>query len=410
MPDTIKPKDLETVVARLREEWQELAELLTSQAQSRDRVIEVETILLRDAGGQCRGNISANPDGSADLLLSDPAGNAWVRLGVSRDGEAFFELKDQQGESSFKVAVGAPHAGPAAMPAGVPGPEGSQPLESPEASSQASRPAEAPGEGLDESGSAPAEAAPDPDELPGGNAQAPVLERLEKLARQHRRLKVLGALILGLLGVILATQVYVFLRPPAPAPAVQSLVLRDPKGNLRVSLGQSGGQVGLELRDEAGRHRATLGLGADGAPGLAFYDQDQKIRAELNLGTDGEPKFTLRDQRGLEIKKEPQVPDNAAQPQPPAGTGPGAEVAAGPIPPAAPAEAAAPQPKSEAEVEFVGSKTSNKYHDPTCKWAKEIVPWKVIKFKSAQEAQEHHYIPCPLCKPPPLSGESSPSP
>jgi len=76
MPDKTEPIDLETVLARLKKEWQELADLLTSQGKSQDRVIEVEKILLRDASGQYRGKISANPDGSADLLLSDPAGNA----------------------------------------------------------------------------------------------------------------------------------------------------------------------------------------------------------------------------------------------------------------------------------------------------------------------------------------------
>ena len=159
MPDKTEPKDLETVLARLRQEWQELADLLTSQGKSQDRVIEVEKILLRDASGQYRGKISANPDGSADLLLSDRAGNAWVRLGVNRDGEAFFELKDQKGESSFKVAVGAPSLGagpgPAATPADGPNPAASQPLESPGASPQPIMPAEAGGEPLDESGSGP---------------------------------------------------------------------------------------------------------------------------------------------------------------------------------------------------------------------------------------------------------------
>ena len=140
MPDKTEPKDLETVLARLREEWQELADLLTSQGKSQDRVLEVEKILLRDASGQYRGKISANPDGSADLLLSDQAGNAWVRLGVNRDGEAFFELKDQKGESSFKGAVGAPclgaGPGPAATPADGQNPAASQPLEAPGASPQ----------------------------------------------------------------------------------------------------------------------------------------------------------------------------------------------------------------------------------------------------------------------------------
>ena len=107
MPDKIEPKELETVLARLRQEWQELADLLTSQIKSQDRVIEVEKILLLDASGQYRGKISANPDGSAELVLSDRVGNAWARLVVNHDGEAFLELKDKKGESSLKVAVGA---------------------------------------------------------------------------------------------------------------------------------------------------------------------------------------------------------------------------------------------------------------------------------------------------------------
>ena len=210
--------------------------------------------------------------------------------------------------------------------------------------------------------------------------------------------------------MILATQAYVLFRPHSPDSAVQALVVRDPKGNIRASLGHTGGKVGLDLWDAQGRRRATLGLGAEGAPGLAFYDQDQRVRAELKLGPDGEPKFTLRDQHALEIQKEPKLPGDSAQPRPPEGTGLGPEAGALPSPPAGPVEAVSPHQTAEAEVEVVGSKTSNKYHYPTCKWVRTISPWKVIKFKSAQEAQERNYIPCPLCKPPPLTGESSSTP
>ena len=408
------PKTWRLVLARLREEWQELADLLAGQAKSGDRVFEAEKILLRDAAGQYRGRISADPDGSADLLLSGPAGNAWVRLGVNRDGEAFLELKDQQGESSFKVAASAPclgaGPGPAATPADGQNPGAAQPLESPGASSQPITPAAAGGEPLDEAGLAPARATPDEEEPPGRDANAAVADRLEKLARQYRRLKWFGAFIMGLLGVILAIQAYVLFRPHSPDSAVQALVVRDPKGNIRASLGHTGGKVGLDLWDAQGCRRATLGLGAEGAPGLAFYDQDQRVRAELNLGPDGEPKFTLRDQDGKEIQKEPKLSDDSAHPRPPAGTGPGSEAGALPNPPAGPAEDISPKRDAEAEVELVGSKTSNKYHYPTCKWVGAISPWKLIKFKSAQEAQERNYIPCPLCKPPPLSGESSSTP
>jgi hypothetical protein len=404
MPDKNGPKDLETVLARLREEWQELAHLLASQGESRDRVVEVEKILLRDASGRYRGKISADSDGSAHLLLSDQAGNAWVRLGVNRDGEAFLELKDQKGESSFKVAVGAPGLeagpGPAPTPAGGPDPAASQPFESPGASPQPLMPAEPGGEPLDESGLVPEPAPPDQDER---DANSAVLARLEKLARQYRRLKWFGAFILGLLGVLMAAQAYVLFRPHSPGPAGEALVVRDPRGNIRASLRHSGDKVGLDLWDAQGHRRATLGLGAEGAPGLAFYDQEQRVRAELKLGPDGEPKFTLRDQRDMEIPKEPKSPDDSAHQRPPGGTGLSAEADSLPGLPAGPAEAVSPKPDAEPEIELVGSKTSNKYHNPTCKWVKGISPWRVIKFKSAAEAQERGYVPCPVCKPPPLS-------
>jgi hypothetical protein len=263
--------------------------------------------------------------------------------------------------------------------------------------------AEAGGEPLNESGLVPALPTPDQDEPSGRHANSAVFDRLEKLARQYRRLKVSGVLILGLLGVILATQAYVLFRPHAPGPAGEAFVVRDPKGNLRASLRDTGGKVGLDLWDAQGRRRATLGLGAEGAPGLAFYDQDQRVRAELNLGPDGEPKFTLQDQRGKETQKEATPPEDSTHQRPPGRTNPDSEAGALPSPPAGPAEAVSPPPKAEAEVDFVGFKKSNKYHYPTCKWARTRYPSQLIKFKSPGEAQERGYIPCPVCKPPPLS-------
>jgi hypothetical protein len=57
-------------------------------------------------------------------------------------------------------------------------------------------------------------------------------------------------------------------------------------------------------------------------------------------------------------------------------------------------------PTAISAAEFWGSKTSNKYHYPTCKWAKQIKQSNLIKFGSPEEAQEAGYIPCPVCKPP----------
>ena len=58
-----------------------------------------------------------------------------------------------------------------------------------------------------------------------------------------------------------------------------------------------------------------------------------------------------------------------------------------------PAEAATP-------VKYVGSMTSNKYHYPDCKWAKQILPRKLLHFPSSAEARKQGYIPCPTCHPP----------
>ncbi len=309
MPDKTGPKDLEMVLAKLKEEWRELADLLTSQGKSQDRVIEVEKILLRDASGQYRGKISANPDGSTDLLLSDGSGHAWARMGVNPDGEAFLELKDRQGESSFKVGLGAPSpgagAGLAATPVDAAPPAGPQPLESPGVSALPIMPAAAEGEPPGESRSGPAPPTPGQGLHPGGDAKFDAVDRLEKLERQNRRQKMYWAIILAVLGLILATQAYVLFRPLPSGLAGEALAVRDAKGKVQATLGTHGGKDGLELWDAEGHRRAALGLGSQGAPHLAFYDRDQRVRAELNLGPDGDPNFILRDKRSLQGKTEP---------------------------------------------------------------------------------------------------------
>jgi hypothetical protein len=60
----------------------------------------------------------------------------------------------------------------------------------------------------------------------------------------------------------------------------------------------------------------------------------------------------------------------------------------------------APKPAERASPgRYVGFTASNKYHDPGCKWAAGIQRYRHQTFSSAKEAQEHGYIPCPICKP-----------
>jgi hypothetical protein len=53
-----------------------------------------------------------------------------------------------------------------------------------------------------------------------------------------------------------------------------------------------------------------------------------------------------------------------------------------------------------ADYKYVGSEKSNKYHYPSCQWAKKIKPYNLVTFQSAKEAQEAGYVPCKVCKPP----------
>lgn len=48
---------------------------------------------------------------------------------------------------------------------------------------------------------------------------------------------------------------------------------------------------------------------------------------------------------------------------------------------------------------FVGSVNSDKYHKPSCEWAKKILPANEVWFSSAQDAQSNGYQACKVCKP-----------
>ena len=50
--------------------------------------------------------------------------------------------------------------------------------------------------------------------------------------------------------------------------------------------------------------------------------------------------------------------------------------------------------------QFVGSLESDKYHYPSCRWAKKILPENEIWFSSSEEARAAGYVPCGVCKPP----------
>ena len=48
---------------------------------------------------------------------------------------------------------------------------------------------------------------------------------------------------------------------------------------------------------------------------------------------------------------------------------------------------------------YVGSVDSDKYHNPSCRFAKEILPENEIWFDSIEDAQNSGYSPCGGCHP-----------
>jgi len=61
----------------------------------------------------------------------------------------------------------------------------------------------------------------------------------------------------------------------------------------------------------------------------------------------------------------------------------------------------APEPRATVQqVELWASRQSDKYHLPSCQWAKRISPVNLVKFRSVKEAKQAGYTPCGACKPP----------
>lgn len=54
---------------------------------------------------------------------------------------------------------------------------------------------------------------------------------------------------------------------------------------------------------------------------------------------------------------------------------------------------------SKNRSKYIGSKNSNKFHDPSCKWAKKISDYNKITFNNRNDAIKQGYQPCKFCNP-----------
>jgi hypothetical protein len=312
MAEAPQARDLAAVLARLEQGWRELAELLQSQPQVGSQVVAAQKFVLVDARGEPRGKLEVKEDGSCGLVLLDEAGKYRAWLGLKEDGSAYLSLKDRFGricwESPTQERRSAGQVSPAPgvepeTPGMPPGPDDPAVLAQIEKLGT-----EVAGlrQLLESQGQTadlvqePGRAAP----APGAKAEVgpgdPVSRRLEKLEHRHRWLQVWGALVAGLWLAALVGLAFMMHRAPQrsvdlTAPA---LTIHDAGGARRAWLGPRDGGLYLDLLDQEGKIRTTLGLNQEGDPLLQLYDRSHKLRAELALTAAGDPGLSLVDQAG----------------------------------------------------------------------------------------------------------------
>jgi hypothetical protein len=126
-----------------------------------------------------------------------------------------------------------------------------------------------------------------------------VLERLEKLEKQNRRIKRAGLAVMVFIGAAL-------LSGQASVPwkiEAERFVLRDSTGKVRGELGMTGHGPLLTLYDNDGAQRAAFGI-AEKGPGIFFLDAIQKRRVALGVVEKG-PVLAFFDQDGKTVFSKP---------------------------------------------------------------------------------------------------------
>src|SRR5439155_15865282 len=105
-----------------------------------------------------------------------------------------------------------------------------------------------------------------------------MLERLSRVERQNRRLKLFGLVFLGGLATVV-------LMGQSSTPKVSDViearefVLRGQNGTRRASLAvASDGSAAIHFYDNDGKRRAAFGVLSDGLPDLHLYDKDGATR------------------------------------------------------------------------------------------------------------------------------------
>jgi len=121
-----------------------------------------------------------------------------------------------------------------------------------------------------------------------------VLERLDKLERQNRRLKQ-SALAAFVVATALVTM---YATQPVPQKiTAHRFDVVDDSGKMRVAISNAEGRSGIALFDAQSNPRASMTLDASGSPLMWVCDAGGKSRVSLGVFEDG-PSISLRNEKG----------------------------------------------------------------------------------------------------------------
>lgn len=119
---------------------------------------------------------------------------------------------------------------------------------------------------------------------------------------------------------------------------------------------------------------------------LSVYDQNNVLTIDLSALD-----FPQQEIKELQSREESQAEETAAPPLIPTTPSkpPEVQVERG--------EQTEEKQEEKLQSQFVGSKNSDKYHLPDCRWAKRIKPENQVWFSSEEEARAKGYQPCSQC-------------
>jgi hypothetical protein len=131
--------------------------------------------------------------------------------------------------------------------------------------------------------------------------QMSLSNRLTKLERENRRLKVLGSVaLLGVAGALCVG----LAAAPAKKLEAEVIALKSPHGKGQMILGVGEEGPALTFLDKNGKLRVNIDVSSDG-PGLDLLDAAESPRAQLMVTEDQGPLLNFTDSKGAQVSLKP---------------------------------------------------------------------------------------------------------